>query len=147
MKFNHTSAEHKRGYVTELIKLYYEALTPRLVCIYTETPARSPSGIDPLHWNHCYWWNLLCSMLACAAWRVIQNQTEEGYCQLKPSHLLTRLLSLSMCNCCYQWLECNWIIFISQIITDVHKTMWMLITTAQWKQILLSNMQWEQRCS
>lgn len=52
LKFSHTSAEHKRGYVTELIKLwYYEALTPRLVYIYTETPARSPSEIDPLHWE------------------------------------------------------------------------------------------------
>jgi len=52
LKVNLTSAEHKRGYVTELTKgWYYEALTPRLVYIYTETPSRSPPEIYPLHWE------------------------------------------------------------------------------------------------
>lgn len=49
MKFIHTSAEHISGYVTKLIKLwYYEAYTPSLVYIYTETPVRSPPVIDPV---------------------------------------------------------------------------------------------------
>jgi hypothetical protein len=56
-----------RGYVTELIKLYYETLTPWL-CIFIQRPLQEvPKKFTLSTEKHCYCWNLL------APWWLVQH--------------------------------------------------------------------------